>query len=423
MDAIEIVGGNQLQGEIEISGAKNAALPMMAASLLIPGETRIKNVPKLRDIETMLELLNLLGVEGGYDDHSLRLDASRIASTEAPYDLVRQMRASIYVLGPLLARLGHARVSLPGGCAWGPRPVDLHIKGMERLGAEISLEHGYIVAAAPNGLRGARIAFDISSVGATGNVMMAAALARGTTRVENAACEPDIVALADFLNAAGARITGHGTKLIEIEGVSSLRAIEFTNIPDRIETGTFLAAGAIAGGDIVCTHARPDHLTHVLSRLRDMGCDISVEADRIRLRAGSPLQSVDVTTEAYPGFPTDLQAQFMALLAVARGTAVIVETIYSDRFTHVPELERLGAHITLRGNVATVRGVESLQGTRVMSTDIRASSALILAGLVAQGTTTVSRVYHIDRGYEAIERKLSGVGALIHRIRLDDPLA
>ncbi len=423
MDAIEIVGGRRLAGEIAISGAKNAALPMMAASLLIPGKVHVHNVPRLRDIETMLELLRLLGVEAGYEDHSLMLDATRISATEAPYDLVRQMRASIYVLGPLLARLGTARVSLPGGCAWGPRPVDLHIKGIERLGAEVTLDHGYIVAGAPKGLRGARIAFDISSVGATGNVMMAACLARGTTTIENAAAEPEITALAGFLNAAGARINGQGTKVIMIEGVDSLRPIEWTNIPDRIETGTYLVAGAISMGEIVCAGARPDHLTHVLSRLRDMGCEISVAEDRIRLRAGNRLKPVDVRTEVYPGFPTDLQAQFMALLAVADGSAIIEETIYSDRFTHVPELERLGARITLRGSVASVRGVDHLQGTRVMSTDIRASSALILAGLVAHGTTIVSRVYHIDRGYEAIERKLSGVGAAIRRIRLDDPLA
>jgi UDP-N-acetylglucosamine 1-carboxyvinyltransferase len=422
MDAIEIVGGRPLSGEVTISGAKNAALPMMAASLLIPGQTMLRNIPHLRDILTLLELLRLLGVEGGYEDHGLRLDASKITSTEAPYDLVRQMRASIYVLGPLLTRFGRARVSLPGGCAWGPRPVDLHIKGMEALGAKIELEHGYIVATADR-LRGRRIAFDISSVGATGNVMMAASLAEGTTRIENAACEPDIVALADFLNSAGARITGHGTKTVEIEGVSSLHPVDFTNIPDRIEAGTYLAAGAIAGGDIVVDAARVDHVTIVLSHLREMGCDISVEGNRIRLRRSSPLRAIDIRTEVYPGFPTDLQAQFMAVLSVAEGTGVIVETIYSDRFTHVPELERLGARITLQGNVATVRGVEGLQGTRVMSTDIRASSALILAGLVARGTTTVSRVYHIDRGYEAIEQKLTGLGASVRRIRLDDPLA
>jgi UDP-N-acetylglucosamine 1-carboxyvinyltransferase len=422
MDAIEIVGGKPLSGDVAISGAKNAALPMMAASLLIPGQTFLRNIPHLRDIVTLLDLLRLLGVEGGYEDHCLRLDASKITSTEAPYDLVRQMRASIYVLGPLLTRCGRARVSLPGGCAWGPRPVDLHIKGMEALGAKIELEHGYIVATAQK-LRGRRIAFDVSSVGATGNVMMAASLAEGTTRIENAACEPDIVALADFLNAAGARITGQGSKTVEIEGVESLHPVEFTNIPDRIEAGTYLAAGAIAGGDIVLTNARADHVSIVLSHLREMGCDISVDGNRIRLRRHAPLRAIDVRTEVYPGFPTDLQAQFMAVLSVAQGTGVIVETIYSDRFTHVPELERLGARITLQGNVATVRGVEGLQGTRVMSTDIRASSALILAGLVARGTTTVSRVYHIDRGYEAIEQKLTGLGASVCRIQLDDPLA
>lgn len=422
MDAIEVVGGRALRGEVAISGAKNAALPMAAASLLIPGKVRIRNVPHLRDIVTMLELLQLLGVEGGYEDHSLILDGSKVTGTEAPYDLVRQMRASIYALGPLLARFGKARVSLPGGCAWGPRPVDLHIKGMQLLGAEIELDHGYIVARADR-LTGARIAFDLSSVGATGNVMMAASLARGTTRIENAACEPDIVALAEFLNAAGARVSGHGTKTIEVEGVDSLHPVEFENIPDRIETGTFLAAGAIAGGDIVCTRTRPDHVDIVLSRLRDMGCEVDAEGDRIHLRRTNPLRAVDIRTEVYPGFPTDLQAQFMALLCVAEGTGVIVETIYSDRFTHVMELERLGARITLQGNVATVRGVDRLQGTRVMSTDIRASSALILAGLVAADTTTVSRVYHIDRGYERIEEKLRGLGAEVRRIRLDDPLA
>jgi UDP-N-acetylglucosamine 1-carboxyvinyltransferase len=422
MDAIEIEGGPRLSGEIPISGAKNAALPMMAASLLVPGVVRITNVPRLRDIETMLELLRLLGVQGGYTDHSLELDASTITKTEAPYDLVRQMRASVYVLGPLLARFGRARVSLPGGCAWGPRPVDLHIKGMEQLGARVELDHGYIVASCER-LRGASIHFDISSVGATGNVLMAASLARGTTRIENAACEPDIVALADFLIACGARIRGHGTKSIEIEGVDALHPCTFTNIPDRIETGTYLAAGAITGGDVVCTNTRPDHVGIVLSRLREMGCTVVAEGDRITLSRRGPLRAINFRTEVYPGFPTDLQAQFMALLCVAEGTGVIDETIYMDRFTHVPELSRLGARILLQGNVATVQGVGELQGTRVMSTDIRASSALILAGLVARGTTTVSRIYHIDRGYEKIEQKLSAAGARVRRVRIDDPLA
>jgi UDP-N-acetylglucosamine 1-carboxyvinyltransferase len=421
MDGIEIVGGTRLSGEVTISGAKNAALPIMTASLLIPGKTRLENVPNLRDVHTMLELLRLLGVDGSFENNTLLLDASKITQTEAPYDLVRQMRASIYVLGPLLTRFGRARVSLPGGCAWGPRPVDLHLKGMELLGAKITLDHGYIVATCDR-LRGARIPFDISSVGATGNVMMAASLARGTTRIENAACEPDIVALADFLIAAGARIEGHGTKTIEIEGVDSLNPLTFENIPDRIETGTYLVAGAITGGDVVCTNVRVDHVGIVLSRLREMGCTVTAEGNRIRLLREGPIRATDLQTEVYPGFPTDLQAQFMALLCVAEGTGVITETIYPDRFTHVPELQRLGANITLHGNVATIRGVGSLQGTTVMSTDIRASSALILAGLVAGGTTKVSRIYHIDRGYERIEEKLSGLGATIRRIRLDDPL-
>ncbi len=421
MDAIEIVGGKRLLGEVAISGAKNAALPMMTASLLIPAEVRIRNVPRLRDVVTMLDLLRLLGVEGGYEDHSLKLDASQVNRTEAPYDLVRQMRASIYCLGPLLARFGKARVSLPGGCAWGPRPVDLHIKGMQCLGAQISLEHGYIVASCDS-LRGARVSFDLSSVGATGNVMMAATLARGTTRIENAACEPEIAALADFLITAGAKIHGHGTKTIEIEGVDTLHSCDFTNIPDRIETGTFLVAAAMTGGDIVCTETRPDHVGIVISRLREMGCGLAVEGTRISLKRNDAVRAIDLTTEVYPGFPTDLQAQFMALLCISQGTGVVTETIYPDRFTHVPELVRLGARISLHGNVATVQGVERLDGTRLMSTDIRASSALILAGLVAKGTTLVSRVYHIDRGYEEIERKFSGLGATIRRVRLDEPL-
>jgi UDP-N-acetylglucosamine 1-carboxyvinyltransferase len=417
VDAIVVEGGIPLQGTVETSGAKNAALPMMAASLLVPGEVRITNVPHLTDVLTLLELLRRMGCQGGYEDHSLRLDASRIESTEAPYELVKKMRASIYVLGPLLARFGRARVSLPGGCAWGPRPVDLHIKGMKALGATVELEHGYIVARTER-LRGARINLDVSSVGATGNIMMAAVLAEGSTVIENAACEPEMVALAEFLNALGARIEGAGTKTITIHGVDSLRSgVTFANIPDRIEAGTFLVAGAITRGDVTVARCRPDHLTNVLSRLREMGCDLTEGEDWIRIRTSRRLQGIDVTTEVYPGFPTDLQAQIMALMTVAEGTGVVRETIYPDRFTHVPELVRLGANITLSGNVATIRGVETLQGAPVMSTDIRASSALILAGLVAQGTTHVSRVYHIDRGYEAIEKKLQGLGARVRRVK------
>jgi UDP-N-acetylglucosamine 1-carboxyvinyltransferase len=418
MDEILIEGGLPLRGEVMIGGAKNAVLPMMAACLLVPGPIRIENVPRLRDVATFLDLLHALGVQGGYENHALHLDASHVTSFEAPYLHVKKMRASIYVLGPLLARFGRARVSLPGGCAWGPRPVNLHQDAMRALGANLALEHGYIVADARR-LRGARIVFDISSVGATCNALMAAVLAEGQTVIENAAAEPEITALADFLVALGARIAGAGTKTITIEGVTALAAREpFTNIPDRIEAGTFLAAGAITGGDITLRGVRPDHLAMVIARLERMGCEIASTATTIRIQAGpAALSSVDIVTEPYPGFPTDLQAQFMALLCLARGTGVITETIYPDRYTHVPELRRLGAQITLSGNVATVTGVERLQGASVMSTDIRASSALILGGLAADGWTRVSRIYHIDRGYERIEAKLQGLGARIRRVR------
>ncbi|MBU1702607.1 MAG: UDP-N-acetylglucosamine 1-carboxyvinyltransferase [Candidatus Eisenbacteria bacterium] len=417
MDAILVEGGIPLRGDVRISGAKNAALPMIAASLLVEGTVQISNVPHLTDVTTFLKLLAQLGCTGAYTDHSLQLDASKITSTEAPYELVKKMRASIYVLGPLLARFGEARVSLPGGCAWGPRPVDLHIKGMEALGAEIELDHGYIVAKAKK-LRGAKINLAVSSVGATGNIMMAAVHAEGETMIQNAACEPEMVILAEFLRALGAEIEGEGTKTIRIKGVTSLaKSLAFTNLPDRIEAGTFLAAGAITGGDIHLTHCRPDHLSTVISVMQEMGCHITEEETGLRIRTEGRLNAADVKTEVYPGFPTDLQAQIMALLAISHGTGVIQETIYPDRFTHVQELVRLGANINLAGNVATVRGVPELQGAQVMSTDIRASSALILAGLVAKGQTHVSRVYHIDRGYEAIEKKLAGLGARIRRIK------
>jgi UDP-N-acetylglucosamine 1-carboxyvinyltransferase len=341
------------------------------------------------------------------------------------------MRASVYVLGPLLARLGRARVSMPGGCAWGPRPVDLHIRGMELLGAEVTLDQGYITATAPpGGLRGAHIAFDVSSVGATGNVLMAACLARGTTVIENAAREPDIVALADFLCAAGARVAGQGTPTITVEGVDTLHPVEFENIPDRIEAGTYLAAAAITGGDVRLRGARAEQMGIVLERLREMGVAIEEEPGALRIIAGGAsgapprgrrLRSLDITTQVYPGFPTDLQAQFMALLCVAEGSGVITDTIYPDRFAHVPELQRLGAEIRLQHNVATVKGVDRLGGAQVTSTDIRASSALVLAGLVAAGETLVHRVYHIDRGYEAIEVRLRELGAEIERYNAGGP--
>jgi UDP-N-acetylglucosamine 1-carboxyvinyltransferase len=429
MDAFRMRGGRTLSGEVEIGGAKNAALPVMAASLLVQGRTVIGRVPRLRDVITMGELLQYLGAETSHTGHDFAIDATGLRQHEAPWDIVRRMRASVYVLGPLLARFGRARVSLPGGCAWGPRPIDLHLKGMEALGARVDLEQGYIVAQAPpGGLRGAPIIFDISSVGATGNVLMAACLASGTTRIENAACEPEIVALCDFLNAAGARITGQGTPTLQIQGVAFLRPIRFDNIPDRIEAGTYLAAAAIAGGDVVLRKVCPENLTIVIERLRDMGVRIGAEGDGLHVRspgagAAAParLRAVDFMTRPYPGFPTDLQAQFMALLSVSEGTGVVTETIYPDRFTHVPELARLGADIRLQNNVATVRGVESLQGAHVTSTDIRASSALVLAGLVAQGETHIHRVYHIDRGYEAIENRLAALGADIERYEAPGP--
>lgn len=417
MEAIIVEGGIPLRGEVEVGGAKNAVLPMMAAALLVPGPVCIRNVPRLRDVVTFLELLHGMGVKGGYEDHSLRLDATEVTSLEAPYLLVKKMRASIYVLGPLLARFGRAKVSMPGGCAWGPRPVNLHQDAMEALGATLTLEHGYIVAEVDR-LRGGRIVFDISSVGATGNAMMAAVLAEGTTVIENAAAEPELDALAGFLNALGARVSGAGTKTVTIEGVRALTpGAEYVNIPDRIEAGTFLAAGAITGGEVTLTRVRPEHLTMVIARLGKMGCAVETREDSITLRApAGRCRGIDIVTEPYPGFPTDLQAQFMALLCLAEGNGVITETIYPDRFTHVPELRRLGALITLSGNVATVSGVERLQGASVMSTDIRASSALILAGLAAEGRTRVSRIYHIDRGYERIEEKLARLGARIRRV-------
>jgi UDP-N-acetylglucosamine 1-carboxyvinyltransferase len=465
MDAFRVLGGRRLRGTVEIGGAKNAALPMMAAALLVPGRTLLRRVPHLRDVRTMRELLGALGVRGDYTDHCFEIDASNLDSHVAPYDIVRRMRASIYALGPLLARVGKAKVSLPGGCAWGPRPVDLHLKGMEALGARVSLEEGYILAEAPpGGLRGGRIAFDISSVGATGNVLMAATLAKGTTVIENAACEPDIVALAEFLIAAGARITGQGTATVAIEGVTTLHPVEFENIPDRIEAGTYAVAAAITGGDVLLRGARADQMAIVLERLREMGVAVTEEAGGVRVRADhaaargigvggtadrgtgtdgtwfrgdgvggvgtSPsgaasvrerLRAIDVTTQPYPGFPTDLQAQFTALLCLAEGTGVVTDTIYPDRFTHIPELIRLGAEIRLHANVVTVSGVASLQGAEVMSTDIRASSALVLAGLAAEGETRIHRVYHIDRGYESIETRLQGLGGMIERYNAGGP--
>lgn len=414
MDKIIVRGGRRLSGAIEASGSKNAALPIMAAALLVPGEHRIDNVPRLRDISTMGRLLGTLGARVEQEGTTLRMATDRVESLEAPYDLVKTMRASVYVLGPLLARFGRARVSLPGGCAWGPRPIDLHIKGMKALGATVTVAEGYVVAEADQ-LVGADIHLDIASVGATGNILMAAVGARGTTRIQNAAREPEIPALADFLNAQGARIEGAGGTEIVIEGGRTLRPAPTSVIPDRIEVGTYLVAGAMTGGDVTITGTRPDHVQAVLAKLTQIGASITVNGDAIRVQGPERPAPSEVITDFYPGYPTDLQAQIMALLAIASGTSIITDKVYHDRFTHVAELARLGADIKLDGNVAVVTGRKRLSGARVMATDLRASAALILAGLVADGETHVSRVYHIDRGYQRVEERLNRLGADVRR--------
>ncbi len=418
MDKFVVNGGKALSGDVAISGAKNASLALMPATILAPGRYTLSNTPQLRDVITMSRLLQSMGIGSTHRNHTLEIDSQDLQNFEAPYEHVKKMRASIYVLGPLVARFGTARVSLPGGCAWGPRPVNLHIQGLRKLGADIELDAGYIVARAKR-LKGAKIAFDVPSVGATGNLLMAAVLAQGTTVIENAAREPEITALADFLTAMGAKISGKGSATLVIDGVDQLKPADFNTIPDRIEAGTFLVAAAMSGSPdspVRITNCVPDHLTAVLEKLREAGASLSVKKDTVELRAPESLRPVNVTTAVYPGFPTDMQAQWTALMALAKGTSIITDTIYFDRFTHVPELERLGAAITVRENTATVEGVKLLRGAKVMSTDLRASASLILAGLAARGKTDVLRVYHLDRGYERIERKLRGLGADIERV-------
>jgi UDP-N-acetylglucosamine 1-carboxyvinyltransferase len=414
MDKLVIEGGRKLEGTVEVSGSKNAVLPIMAACLLASGTYQIDNVPDLRDVHTMGRLLEGMGVQTRRSGRLMRIDSSGCSKFEAPYDLVKTMRASIYVLGPLLARFGFARVSLPGGCAWGPRPVNLHIEGLRKLGADIEIDQGYIIARTDE-LKGAHITFDVSSVGATGNILLAAVLARGRTTIENAAREPEITTLAQFLARMGAKIEGAGSNHLEIEGVERLHQADAAVIPDRIETGTFLAACAIAGGDVTLRRTESKHLSAVISKLTDAGAVILESGDSVRIQSDGSLKPVDVTTDVYPGFPTDMQAQWMAMMSIAGGSSVITDTVYVDRFTHVPELRRLGADITLDHNAAMVKGVRNLSGAPVMSTDLRASASLILAGLVAKGRTDVSRVYHIDRGYERIEQKLQALGARIWR--------
>ena len=416
MDRILVEGGARLEGEVRIGGAKNAALPIMAATLLAPGVFELHNVPSLADVRTMGHVLRVLGASIDHHDHSMTIDTTNARYHEAPYELVKTMRASVCVLGPILARLGKARVSLPGGCAWGPRPVDFHIRAMKALGASVDIDHGYIVAESKR-LRGASIHFDTSSVGATENAMMAASLAEGTTVIENAAREPEIGALGAFLRSMGASIEGDGTGTIVIEGREELHPADVDVIPDRIEAGTFMVAAAMTGGDVLIAGAQKEHTNAVAMKLSEAGAEIEHEDGGIRVRGPVWARSVNVTTAPYPGFPTDMQAQFMAFMAVADGSSVITETIYADRFSHVPELRRLGADISLDRNVAVVAGVRKLSGAKVMATDLRASAALILEGLVAEGETEVSRVYHIDRGYEAIEEKLKALGANVRRVK------
>jgi len=411
-----ITGGRPLEGEVRVSGAKNAALPIMCAALLTARPLALSNVPQLADISTAAKLLAQMGVavERGADGR-MTLNAAEIANPVAPYDLVKTMRASVLVLGPLLARCGRASVSLPGGCAIGARPVEQHVKGLQAMGATISVEHGYMNATAKR-LRGARIAMDLVTVTGTENLMMAAALAEGGTVLENAAREPEVVDLANCLRAMGARIEGAGTDVIRIDGVSSLSGTDYRVMPDRIETGTFLTAAAAAGGRIRLTEAAPESLDATLQKLRDAGAKVMTGQDSIEIEMSGRPTAVSVRTTPYPGFATDMQAQFMALDAVASGTAVITETIFENRFMHALELRRLGADISVQGTSAVVRGVERLEGAKVMATDLRASASLVIAGLVAQGETLVDRIYHLDRGYEALEKKLGALGARIERV-------
>ena len=417
MNKLLIQGGATLQGEIRISGAKNAVLPIMAATLLADGPAIIENVPHLQDVTTTMALLGSMGVTVVVDETmSIEVDASTIEHQIAPYELVKTMRSSILVLGPLLARYGQAQVSLPGGCAIGSRPVNLHIKGLQEMGADIEVKNGYISAKADR-LQGARIVMDLVTVTGTENLMMAAALAKGTSVLENAAREPEVVDLANFLNAMGAKISGAGTDTITVEGVERLQGTRYRVVPDRIETGTFLVAAAITGGKVKLKNTAPRLLDVVLDKLRDSGADIEVGDDWISLDMhGQKPKAINVRTAPYPAFPTDMQAQFTALNTIAEGTGTIVETVFENRFMHVQEMQRMGADIEVEGNTAIVRGVEGLTSAPVMATDLRASASLILAGLVAKGETEVQRIYHIDRGYELIEEKLASLGARIRRI-------
>ncbi len=418
MEKLVIEGNQQLKGEVQISGAKNAVLPIMAAALLVEGETNITRVPDLADTRTFAKLLEILGAQIHFADNKMTIDAKIIDNPVAPYDLVNKMRASFYVLGPLVARCGKAIVSLPGGCAWGPRPVDYHLKGLEKLGAKIELEGGDIIAKAKK-LIGNKIRFDFPSVGATGNILMAAVLAKGETKIENAAKEPEIVQLCEFLVSMGAKVDGIGTTEIAVEGVDELIPQEISVIPDRIEAGTFLIAGA-ALGNITLKNTIPEHLSSVIDKLIEVGADIVIDKDDITVKRGKKINAVDLTTAVFPGFATDLQAQWIALMSIATGSSIVTDTIYHDRFSHVPELNRLGANIIIEGNSAIVRGVKELIGAKVRSTDIRASASLVIAGLMAKGMTEVNHIHYIDRGYEQIENKFESLGAKIKRVLIDE---
>jgi UDP-N-acetylglucosamine 1-carboxyvinyltransferase len=421
MDKLLIRGGRTLQGEVQISGAKNAALPELCACLLTAEPVSLRNVPSLQDVSTMLKLLRNMGVLAERaEDGLVRVDAGPLHTPEAPYELVKTMRASVLALGPLLARFGHARVSLPGGCAIGSRPVDQHIKGLAAMGAEIVVEHGYMVAKLPQGwsrLKGARIATDMVTVTGTENFMMAAALAEGETILENAAQEPEIPDLAEMLIKMGAKIEGHGSSRIRIQGVEKLYGCTHQVVTDRIETGTFLCAVAATGGDVLLRHGRAEHLEAVVEKLRDAGATVTPVEAGIRIQSSGRLKAQSFRTTEYPGFPTDMQAQFMALNCISQGTAKVTETIFENRFMHVNELVRLGANVQIDGKVALVEGVPQLSGATVMATDLRASASLVIAGLVAEGETLVDRIYHLDRGYDQMEAKLRGLGADIERVK------
>ena len=424
MDAIEIEGGAPLNGEVEVSGSKNATLPQIAAALLSPGRSVFRNVPELADIRTMGRLLSHMGAKVARDaetgGHTLEVDAADLPRPEAPYELVKTMRASVLVLGPLVARLGRARVSLPGGCAIGARPIDQHLKGLAALGAHIELAHGYVEASAKR-LRGAQFVFDLPTVTGTENLMMAAALADGRTVLENCAREPEVTALAAVLTRMGARIEGAGTSIVAVEGVRELRPADVEVIPDRIEAGTLLAAALISGGNVLVRRARAEDLEALLVKMREAGATVVPERDGLRLRAPARPVATDFVTGPFPGFPTDLQAQLMACMTVAQGASRVVETVFENRFMHVQELSRMGAEIHVDGHTAVVKGVPKLSGAPVMATDLRASASLVVAGLRAEGVTVVHRVYHLDRGYEALENKLRSLGARVRRVQARGP--